>query len=260
MKVLVLGAGKMVGAILEGLKNEVDLSQFYLYSPSGKSAKDLAQAVGANFAASLDEVADPNFVIIGCKPQQLSELAPLIQGKFTESTFISMLAALPEAVQLKILGASKLIRIMPNLPVRFKKGITLLSTASAQKDIKQIQTLFSHVGMAREVSEMELEELTLLTGSGPALFYEFSKTLSESFGSLNSLEREEFARMVLLGSAISAEKSDEPLQTMIDNVTSKGGVTIAILQKWRELNFGHLISQGVKNGKQRAQEIKKTLL
>ncbi len=256
MRVLVLGAGKMVAAILEGLKNETDLSQFYLFSPSGKSAKALALNVGANAVDSLDEVKDPQYVWIGCKPQQLQELASTLPSKFLKATYVSMLAALSEESQLRTLGATKLIRIMPNMPVKYKKGITLCSSSSAPQELKLVSNLFSVLGVSQIVSETELEELTLLTGSGPALFYEFTKNLGQSFTSLTDAEREELARMVLLGSATSADASKESLETMIGNVTSKAGVTIAVLEKWRELELSGLIKQGISAGKVRSQAIR----
>jgi pyrroline-5-carboxylate reductase len=259
MKVLILGAGKMVEAILEGLKNESDLAHFYIYSPSGKSAEILAKKVGANFAATLDDVKDPTWVWIGCKPQQLKDLAVTIQGKFSKATFVSMLAALAEADQLKILGAAKLIRIMPNLPVKFKKGVTLLSSTSAKNEMKQVKNLFSLIGLAKEVNEEELEELTLLTGSGPALFYEFTKMLAMSFTSLTEKEREDLARMVLSGSGVSIASSSENLSEMIASVTSKAGVTIAVLEEWRRLNLNGPIQKGVQVGKERSAQIRETL-
>lgn len=259
MKVLILGAGKMVEAILHGLKNESDLSQFYIYTPSGKSAELLAKKMGINFVATLDEVKDPTWVWLGCKPQQLKELALSIKGKFPNAIYVSMLAALAEADQLKVLGVSKLVRIMPNLPVKYKKGITLLSSTSASAELKQVKTLFSFIGLAKEVREAELEELTLLTGSGPALYYEFTKLLAGSFSSLSQIEREELARMVLTGAGVSIETSSEALSEMINNVTSKAGVTIAVLEKWRESNMITLVKGGVLAGKERSNVIRESI-
>lgn len=256
MKVLILGAGKMVEAILEGLKNEADLSGYYIYSPSGKSAEVLARKIGINVATTLDQVKDPTFVWLGCKPQQLKDLAQSINGKFPNATFVSMLAALAESDQLNLLSATKLIRIMPNLPVKYKKGITLISSQSAPQELKQVINLFSLIGLVKEVNETELEELTLLTGSGPAIFYEFTKMLAGSFSSLSETEREDLARMVLSGSGISIQTSTEDLSQMISNVTSKGGVTIAVLEKWRNSKLKEIIKDGVLAGKDRSKEIR----
>lgn len=256
MKVLVLGAGKMVESILEGLKNETDLSQFYIYSPSGVSSKALAKKIGCHVAETIDEVANPEWIWIGCKPQQLKSLEQSFRGKFPQVTFVSMLAAISEADQLKILGVNRLIRIMPNLPIRFKKGITLITSRSASSDLKRLSNLFSLVGLVKEVNENQFEELTLLTGSGPALFYEFTKNLGHCFSSLPASEVEELSRAVLQGAGVSAEASGDGLKEMIDHVTSKAGVTIAVLEKWREEKLEQVIKNGVEAGLQRTFEIK----
>lgn len=260
MKVLILGAGKMVEALLEGLKTEADLSHYYLYSPSGKSAQTLASKVGANFVANPTDVKDPDYVWVGCKPQQLTDLGKSIHGLFGQATFVSMLAAISEETQMQILGAQYLVRIMPNLAVKQKTGVTLISSSSATAKLPHLNSLFSLVGKSLVMKEEELEELTLLTGSGPALFYEFAKNLAGSFTSLDSVQREELARMVVRGAGVSVSMNPNSLQTMIDEVTSKAGVTIAVLEEWRRLGLGGEMKKGIEAGKKRSAEIKQTIL
>lgn len=256
MKVLVLGAGKMVQAILLGLKHTEDLSQWMIFSPSGTSAKNLANQMGAQHVADLSVASEADFILVGCKPQQLLSLKETIGDRFKNTLFVSLLAAVSEKDQLRTLGARELIRCMPNLPVEFRKGVVLLSSKSARDKVVSFQRLFSKLGMGLVVSEDELEELTLLTGSGPALFYEFTQRLSEAFHSLDSLKREELARAVLMGAAITVEKDQASLQELVKRVTSKGGVTIAVLEAWRREGFGGFLRKGIEQGKLRAEEIK----
>lgn len=259
MKVLVLGAGKMVGALLKGLqKGGHDLSGWAIFSPSKDSARALASEVGAYAINDLSHLGALDFILIGCKPQQLRELKSIIGDQFTDQLFISLLAAVSEEDQLKILGAKALIRMMPNLPVEKNAGVTLLSSDSQSMNLSSFKTLFSCMGEVFIVNECELDELTLLTGSGPALFYEFALTLSKSFTSLNKTDRERLSSMVLRGAGLSVDK-DKTLQELIDNVTSKGGVTKAILNIWRDGPFEDVISQGILAGKKRTQEIKDSL-
>lgn len=259
MKVLVLGAGKMIEAILVGLASSEDLSLWTIFSPSGKSAMELAQKVGAKSTTNLDSIQAPDVVIIGCKPQQLKELKITLNGRFKSATYVSILAAILEKDQREILGVSKLIRVMPNLPVRYQKGVSLISSQSAQLELRIFQMLFHKLGMSIIVEEKELEELTLLTGSGPAFFYEFTQNLAQSFESLSLEERENLASLVLLGAATQISQQSESLKAMTAAVTSKGGVTIAVLEKWRELKLGSLLAQGLMAGKDRALELRKLL-
>lgn len=256
--VLVLGAGKMTEALLQGLKSSTDLSSYHIYSVSCVSAEKLAQKIGAKHISTLDGIS-PTWILLGCKPQQLTDLKKTIGDRFNDCLFVSMLAAIPEDVQRSKLQCKKLIRIMPNLPVRYQAGVTLISSQSVA-DSAAFQQLFAKVGVSLILKEDELEELTLLTGSGPAFFYEFAKNVSESFTSLNQDTREELARAVLLGSGLSVKNSDQKLVAMIDAVTSKGGVTIATLESFRFSELGKLIKSGVEAGKKRSQEIKELIL
>lgn len=259
MKVLVLGAGKMTEAILMGLKEKENLSEWFIWSPSGVSAGKLAGKVGARAVNDLKDVKNPDWVLVGCKPQQLKDLKVSLDGRFQESLYVSMLAALSEEDQKSILGVKDLIRIMPNLPVEHNEGITLLSSTSAKTRLGSFQTMFSKLGTALVVTEEELEELTLLTGSGPAFFYEFAKALADSFTSLDEAQREKLVRQVLKGSSRSATGTTKPLNEMVDAVTSKGGVTIATLTHWRDKQFSAFIKKGIEAGKKRASEIKHLL-
>lgn len=259
MKVLVLGAGKMTMGLLKGLKNSQNLSEWMIYSPSGSSAQKLASDVGARFVPDLAAIKNPDWILVGCKPQQLKDLKELIGDKFKGALFVSMLAAISEEDQKNILGCTDLIRIMPNLPVEHRDGIVLLSSESAKGRLSSFQTLFSKLGFALTVKEDEFEELTLLTGSGPAFFYEFAKNLSESFTSLDPETREKLVRLVLKGAARNLTESSKTLDDHTSAVTSKGGVTIAVLEKWREEKLVEFVARGIDAGKKRIEELRAIL-
>jgi pyrroline-5-carboxylate reductase len=259
MRLLILGAGKMVEAIITGLHGKRDLSELWIYSPSGLSAKKLSQMYQMNWAKDLNEIKaiDFDFVMVGCKPQQLKDLAFIFPNHLKNTPVISILAALSEEKQKQILGVSRLIRLMPNLPVKFGAGVSLVSSHSASEEMSHMEQYLSPLGHLKIVKEHELEELTLLTGSGPALFYEFTKYLSQCFESLSIEEREKLARMVFYGSALSAHQaSDEKIDDLISAVTSKGGVTIEVLNSWRHSPLKKLLQEGIDSGKQRAESIR----
>lgn len=258
MTVLVLGAGKMVEALLTGLMKSEDLSSWIIYSPSGISAKSLSEKVGARYVSDPKTVKKPDWILVGCKPQQLEDLGLSIGDSFKESLFISLLAAISEEDQLSLLNATKMIRVMPNLPVELNAGVVLLSSKSASESLPRFESLFSPLGSALAVSEEELDELTLLTGSGPAFFYEFAIELASSFESLDRDKREVLVKQVLKGAGMGMG-STLTLPEMRDAVTSKGGVTIAVLEEWRKNHFNDFIKAGINFGKKRILEIRETL-
>lgn len=255
MRMVVLGAGKMTEALLMGWKLVFDLNQFHIFSPSGKSAEALAQKIGAQHLKNLDAIQDPDFVLVGCKPQQIKDLKKTLGPRFSKSTFISMLVAIPEEDQKKILGISRLVRAIPNIPSKYGAGVTLISSKTPDA-LMAVKDLFTLLGTALIVKEDELEELTLLTASGPAFFYEFISNLAQSFTSLDPKTREQLAREVFLGAAATVNSDSHNLETLIGSVTSKAGVTIAVLENWRKLGLAQKITEGVLAGKNRGLEIK----
>jgi pyrroline-5-carboxylate reductase len=257
MKVLVLGAGKMMEAMLTGIKEKENLSEWFIWSPSGTSAGKLAGKVGARAISDLSQIKAPDWVFIGCKPQQLKDLSVALGGRFGEALFVSILAAVSEDDQREILGVKELIRVMPNIPVAQREGVLLLSSVSARSRLSSFQTLFSRLGTALIVEERELEELTLLTGSGPAFFYEFAKSLANSFDSLTEDQREKLVKQVFRGAA--AQSATSSLEELTHSVTSKGGVTIAVLEAWRSAHFADFLKKGIEAGKKRSLEIRESL-
>ncbi len=258
-KILVLGAGKMIEGILTGLQKKMDLSEVLIFSPSGLSAQKLAKKLGAKWAQDIQQT-DPDMILVGCKPQQIRELKRLIGDKFSEVPAMSILAAISEKTQREILGLSKLIRIMPNLAVAFNEGVSLVSSSSAPEFLPKIQEMFSHLGHVEMVSEKELEDLTLLTGSSAAFFYEFAHYLAESFGSLDPERREGLIRKVLMGASSTLKNSHEGLEELIGNVTSKGGVTIAVLEEFRRQGLDESVKAGVAKGHERARNLSSSIL
>jgi pyrroline-5-carboxylate reductase len=259
MKVLVLGTGQMMEGILRGWMGIVDFKDWTLYSPSGVSSQRLASLIGAQWTDKPEDVKGVEWMILGCKPQQLSDVGSKFHKTFNQSTVLSLLAAVDEADQRRILGVERLVRVMPNLGVKFKKGISLISSSSAPSELPKIQELFAHLGLSLIVKETELEELTLLTGSGPAFFYELALNLSKSFTSLDEDSREKLAKAVLSGAGITADQDPRPLRELTSSVTSKGGVTIAVLEKWRESGLMKVVKDGIERGKARTFEIKDLL-
>jgi pyrroline-5-carboxylate reductase len=258
MRVLVLGAGKMVEAILLGLKKEMSLKDWAIYSPSGKSAQKLALATGATW------IKDPSdfkgdVILVGFKPQQLKDASAQIKDKFSNALFISILAGIDESTQRNFLGARQLIRVMPNLSVAEQKGISLLSSHSVGDKILEIKKLFSQIGFCQIVTEDELDELTLLTGSGPAFIYEFASALIDSFHSLDSQSREFLVRKMILGAAATMENSPYSLRELTSAVTSKGGVTEATLKSWVQGDFGGLIKKGIREGVSRSKQLRDSI-
>ncbi len=266
MKGIVLGCGNMSRAVVQGLSSVLNFNQTYFYTPSKTKAQKLAQDVGGIFLEDLSTLPeDPEFVFLACKPQQFSDLAKSLKGKFkTNPLFISILAATSLSLHEELLGSTRILRVMPNMPVKFKTGVSLLiasaSVTKAEKD--QWQNSLNHIGVTKWTqNEKEFDQLMLLCGSGPAFMYQWLKWLAEMSPELNFDECQQLAISVMEGSLASIkEQKDKDLQTLINEVTSKGGVTAAVLSGWEKENISASLKNGWNQGLTRVDEITQIIL
>ena len=261
MKGIVLGCGNMSQAMIQGMKGVVDFKQTSFYTPSKTRAKDLAQTVGGLLAEELDDLpSDPDFVFINCKPQQFNQLAHDLKGRFTSNPlYISILAATPRSVHETLLNSDRILRVMPNMPVRYKKGISLLLSSKGVSEIekKQWAEYLGSLGMIKWTqTEEEFNRLMLLCGSGPAFMYQWLKWLSQMSDDLDMNQREELAIAVMEGSLMALKSAPEKsLETLIGEVTSKGGVTAAVLDGWKMSGVEDSLKKGFVQGEKRTNEI-----
>ena len=153
---------------------------------------------------------------------------------------------------------------MPNTPALVGTGASGLfanSSVSPQQS-QTAEQLMQAVGVTAWVkSDADIDSVTALSGSGPAYFILFIKSLIEA-GTAAGLE-ENTARDLAIATASGAanliRSSDEELQTLIENVTSPKGTTEQALKKLHELGLPHTVRQAFDAAKRRSEELAKEL-
>jgi pyrroline-5-carboxylate reductase len=140
-----VGCGNMGQAIIDGWRTAgIDLSQVVVIRPSGTPVE------GVRVVSSLpDAGVPPKLVVLAVKPQKLDEIVPQLKPWITgRATILSMLAG-AEAATLRegFPNAGAIIRVMPNLPVATRRGVSALYTNDADEALKtQIGDLFVALG------------------------------------------------------------------------------------------------------------------
>lgn len=174
-----------------------------------------------------EDVTPADTLLIGVKPQSLSEIAPaaarLVDGR---TTILSILAGVErQALAALFPDARRIVRVMPNLPVRFGKGV--VAVQAEHGPFADIDALMAPLGLVEWIGEEDFALVTALSGSGPAFIYRFIDALAEGATQLG-LEPGLARRMAVAtaeGAAIAAAQSEEPPAVLADRVASKGGST-----------------------------------
>ena len=226
--IALLGCGNMAGAILRGWLNAgAEPSAFTVIDPHAKDVPDGVRLVGA--VADLSGEAFPA-VMLGIKPQMLSEVADSARALMTDDALvISMLAGIECATLSRLFPAQRPLRIMPNLAAALNASpVGLFSEALAEHERAAITPWFDALGSAVWLpQEADMALFTALAGSGPAYLYRFIDALAvaaERLG-MDNATAQATALATVGGAAKLAALSSESPATLADRVASPGGST-----------------------------------
>ena len=227
-KVALIGAGAMGGALLKGwLENSaIDAARSAVFDP-------LLTAAIPNVA--FNPPIEPRFdvIVLAIKPQSLHEAAryaPMAEGALA----VSVLAGTSVTALSSVLGTSRIVRAMPNLPSMAAAGASGLYAAPAVSDADRAvaRALMEAVGAAVFVdSEAAIDAVTAISGSGPAYFFLMAEALEEAGCALglSSETARALARQTLIGAGRVLETDARSAGSLRRAVTSPGGTTEAAL-------------------------------
>jgi pyrroline-5-carboxylate reductase len=160
----------------------------------------------------------------------------------------------------KWLGHSRIIRAMPNTPALISEGMTGLYADSkvSSVDRQLASDICSAVGKVVWVeSEKQMDDITAVSGSGPAYVFAFLEALEKSAiaQGLTLEQARLLAIQTLQGAAKLAANSSESPATLRERVTSKGGTTFAALQILEQHHWSEIMMKAVAAASQRSAEM-----
>ena len=254
-----MGSALIEGAINTGV---VKAENVLLHSKSTTSAKALAQRCGATVAENNSHVArECGLVLLGCKPFQVLDILTEISAELPGNTVIISVAAGITLAKMEDTcpEGTRIIRAMPNTPSLIGLGATGISKGknATAEDTSATQELLSSVGMVKQTTESQLDAVTGLSGSGPAYVYTFINELSKQAikEGLSPEDALQLATQTVLGAAQMVKQSSMTPTTLINQVTSPGGTTLAGLQALTDTGFETSIAAGVHAATERSREI-----
>lgn len=235
-QVLIIGCGKMGGAILKGLLAKNLPWEFHVIDHHIENVAPYLDHKNVSFAENLDAENHADVILLGVKPQAMdSVLMELAQKNFQDALIISIAAGKTLAYFRKALpNQAALIRSMPNLPASIGVGVT---AAVADKTLSEAQHeiaehLLNAAGQLVWLDdESQMDAVTALSGSGPAYLFHLCEVMA-SAGKVLGLSEEisqELARQTIVGSALLLKNSDKTAEELRVDVTSPGGTTEAAL-------------------------------
>ena len=261
---VLVGAGKMGGAMLEGwLAVGLDPGGVAVIDPApSPEIEALCRSPGIRLNPP-GSIEPPEVVVLAIKPQTLDAAAPGIGRVVGPGTLLVSILAGKTIADLRgrIPNARAIVRAMPNLPASVGKGAT---GAAASPEVSAAQRATAHALLAAVgiVEWLDTEDLidavTALSGSGPAYVFHLVECLTDA-GAAVGLPPDlsgRLARAMVIGSGELLAQSDLPASRLRENVTSPGGTTAAALDVlMREPGLSGLMREAVAAAKRRAEEL-----
>lgn len=260
-KIGFIGCGKMAGAIISAIKDDYNVIGSEINEEFAKSA---SQRLGIDVYCDNKKLAvESDVVFIAVKPNQAVEVLEGIKDLITPEKLVVSICAGVTTVKIEnILKSAKVVRIMPNTPALVKLGMFGICAGSkaTDDDVKFIENLLSSIGKCIDVTEKQMDIVTAISGSGPAFFYQVIEDMARA-GEKLGLEYEKsltLATQTALGSAqMVFNRGETSVQTLIDNVATKGGCTFVGIQEMKKYDSAKVFYDVIGKTTQKANELGK---
>jgi pyrroline-5-carboxylate reductase len=234
---VLFGAGKMGGALLEGwIGLGADPARIVVMEPQPAVSIEALAARGLRINPDAASVS-ADAIVIAVKPQIAPDIMPHVAFLLSRSTIVvSIMAGRTIAF---LAGAlphnTAIVRAMPNTPASIGRGITVAvpntEVTSAQRRLAD--ALLAATGAVEWIADETLmDAVTAVSGSGPAYVFLLAESLARAGekAGLPAKLATRLARATVAGSGELLHRSDLDAAALRHNVTSPGGTTAAALE------------------------------
>ena len=267
-RVLMVGAGKMGGALIESWlkKQTTQPSDIVLVEPNVTRAKyfrDTYTLYTFETPEAINTGLGEATILFAVKPQVMDEVVPLYKPLIQPGRLVlSIAAGTPISYFEHQLGANTaVVRAMPNTPASIGHGITVLcaNTHVSAEQRARCEILIGAVGQVEWIEDESLmDAVTAVSGSGPAYVFLLIEALAQA-GISAGLAADLANRLALTtvaGAGALAEQTEDSPTVLRQNVTSPGGTTAAALEVlMADDGLQQLMARAVTAAKERGREL-----
>jgi pyrroline-5-carboxylate reductase len=261
-RIAFIGGGNMAGAIIGGLRRRgLPAEQIAVLEPfeAARQALRAQHGVDAQPAAGAF-LGGADLVVWAVKPQSFRDAAQAVAPHAGGAPQLSVMAGIRAGAIGGAMGHDRVVRCMPNTPALVGQGMTGLYAAPAVTPAVRslaeavISTTGEYLWVEREE---QLDAVTALSGSGPAYVFYFLEAMQQA-GTELGLSPDQARRLAVgtfLGGSALAKDSPEPLATLRERVTSKGGTTHAALTRLEQAGVQGSFVEAMRAACVRAKEL-----
>jgi pyrroline-5-carboxylate reductase len=268
-KLAIIGAGNMAASIVDGVLGTglLDPDALLLTNRSHGKLERLAARWGVRTSYDNAEAAAwSDTLLVAVKPVDMRDALTSLAGQVEGKLIISVAAGVGIGQVQGWLGApaQPVVRVMPNTPAQVGEGMSAWAASPAVTAEHRVWVCRLLGALGREIlmaDESLLDQVTAISGSGPAYLFYLAEMLIDSAQQigLSADESRELVLQTIWGAAKMLRQGTATPDSLRRAVTSKGGTTEAALAAFAEGDLPGVISRGVHAAYHRGGEIRRKL-
>ncbi|GAV21803.1 pyrroline-5-carboxylate reductase [Carboxydothermus pertinax] len=223
----IIGVGQMGGAIAKGLikKEPPAFSKLYLADEKSEQLKPFSDK--AEIVSNKELIEKAEVIILAVKPFLVEKLLEEFSTYLSEKILVSVAAGITlEKISKLVPQDCEVVRVMPNTPALISQGFTAITPSKADKLLAEI---FTPLGEVVFLDEKYFDQITALSGSGPAYIYLVAEALIDGavrLGLPRDIARKASVQTII-GAAMMLKESGAHPGELRDAVVTPGGTTAA---------------------------------
>lgn len=241
MKIAVIGAGNMGGALIKGWAKSGLTTDLIITAQTKKTLDRFAQDY-PDITTMLDNVAavaEADIVVLAVKPWLVQQVIAQIQHILKDKLLISVAAGIRhERID---------VYAMPNIAAEFGESMTFIEEAEKAETVSE---LFEKVGQCRIVPQHLMSAGMMMAGCGIAYVMRFIRAMMEGGIEMGFYpdDAKQISMQTMRGAVAFLQKTKLHPEAAIDKVTTPGGITIKGLNELDHAAFNSAVIRCLKAG------------
>ena len=255
MKITIIGAGNMGGAIAKGLA-KVNITAEGNITCTAKTTATLDKLRETCPQMRLttnnrEAVEGADIVIFAVKPWLMKEVIEQVYPALDamRQIYISVAAGISCDELEEWLGSASVVRVIPNTAIEIQESMTFVTASDLNSpEVATVNGIFSKLGNSMVVPESQLSACTALASCGIAFAMRYVQASAQGGVEIGikAADAQRIVEHTMIGAAkLLLAKNAHPA-TEIDKVTTPGGITIRGLNEMEHAGFTSAIIRGLK--------------
>lgn len=254
MKIAIIGAGNMGGAIARGLAKGtiIQTKDICVSNPSQAKLDALKQEFPSMQVTNdnAEAIKDADIVLLAVKPWLIEQVVKELSLDEDKQMLVSVAAGISFAQFKEWVGEKMpLFRVIPNTAISQMESMTLIASHHATQEQEQLLLdIFNEMGLAMLIPEKQMAATTALTSCGIAYVLKYIQAAMQAGIELGVYPKDA-QRMVaqsVKGAASLILNNDTHPSVEIDKVTTPGGITIRGINELEHEGFSSAIIKAMK--------------